>query len=40
LASIQKYEGRSTLGELAATGLIITGALIGMYAIYAYWITG
>ena len=40
LASIQKHEGGSTLDELAANAVMIAGVLIGMYAIYAYWITG
>jgi hypothetical protein len=39
LASFEQEDDRSTLAELAATGLIIAGALAGMYAFYAYWIT-
>jgi hypothetical protein len=40
LASIQKREGRSTLDELAANAVMIAGVLVGIYAFYAYWITG
>jgi hypothetical protein len=40
LASLEKEVDGSTLGELAASGLMIAGVLVGMYAIYAYWITG
>jgi hypothetical protein len=40
LASFEKEDDGSTLDELAAAGLMIAGVLVGMYALYAYWITG
>jgi hypothetical protein len=40
LASIQKHEGGSPLDELAANAVMIAGVLVGVYAIYAYSITG
>jgi hypothetical protein len=39
LASFEKEDDGSTL-DAAANALMIAGLLVGMYAIYAYWITG
>jgi hypothetical protein len=34
-----KKDDGFTLDELAANAVMIAGVLVGIYAIYAYWIT-